>query len=72
MKNVFATSDVRERSPDNTKHGQLNQSVNLSVNFKQVLVACGERVPLQTATVPIQRVDGSENFFAEILLDGHD
>ena len=42
---------MSERSPDNTKHGQLNQPVNLSVKFEQVLVACGESVPLQTATV---------------------
>ena len=61
---------MSERSSDNTKHGQLNQPVNsTSVNFEQVLVACGERVLLQTATVPIQRVDGSEKIFAKVLLD---
>ena len=66
----FVTSEVSERSPDNTKHGQLNQPVNsTSVNFEQVLVACGERVLLQTASVPIQRADGSEKIFAKVLLD---
>ena len=61
VENVFVTSEVSERSPYNTKHGHLNQPVNsTSVNFEQVLAAYGERVLLQTATVPIQRVDGSE------------
>ena len=70
VENVFVTSEVSERSSDNTKHGQLNQPVNsTSVNFEQVLVACGERVLLQTATVPIQRVDRSEKIFAKVLLD---
>ena len=70
MENVFVTSEVSKRSPDNTKHGQLNQPVNfISVNFEQVLVACGERVLLQTATVPIQKADGSEKVFAKVLLD---
>ena len=70
VENVFVTSEVSERSSDNTKHGQLNQPVNsTSVNFEQVLVACGERVLLQTATVPVQRVDGSEKIFAKVLLD---
>ena len=57
MENVFVTPGVSERSPDNTKHGQLNQPVNLSVKFEQALVACGERVLLQSATMFIQRVD---------------
>ena len=53
MGNVFGTSEVSKRSPNNTKHGHINQSVNsTSVNFEQALVACGERVLLQTAIVP--------------------
>ena len=44
VENVFVTSEVGERSPDNTKHVQLNQPVNsTSVNFEHALVTCGEK-----------------------------
>ena len=70
MENVFVTSKVSERSPDNTKHVQLNQPVNsTSVNFEHALLTCGERVILQTATVPIQTADGSTTILAQVLLD---
>lgn len=55
VENVFVTFEVSERSPDNTKHVQLNQPVNsTSVNFEHVLITCGEKELFQTATVPIQ------------------
>ena len=61
---------MSDRSPDNTKHVQLNQPVNsTSVNFEQALVTCGERVLLQTATVPIQATKGSETIMVKVLLD---
>ena len=70
MENVFVTSEVSERSPDNIKHIQLTQPVNsTSVNFEHALVTCGERVLLQTATVPIQTADGSTTILAKVLLD---
>ena len=70
VENVFVTSEVSERSPDNTKHVQLNQPVNsTSVNFEHALVTYGERVLLQTATVPIQTADGSTTILAKVLLD---
>ena len=70
VENVFVTSEVSERSPDNTKHVQLNQPVNsTSVNFEHALVTCGERVIFQTATVPIQTADGSTTILAKVLLD---
>ena len=70
VENVFVTSEVSERSPDNTKHVQLNQPVNsTSVNFEHALVSCGERVLLQTATVPIQTADGSTTVLTKVLLD---
>ena len=88
VEKVLVTSEVSERSPDNTKHVQLgdntklvqsgdntkhvqpNQPVNsTSVNFEQALVTCGERVLLQTATVPIQATKGSETIMVKVLLD---
>ena len=70
VENVFVTSEVSERSPDNTKHVQLNQPVNsTSINFEHALVTCGERVLLQTATVPIQTADRSTAILAKVLLD---
>ena len=61
MEDVFVISEVSDRSPDHTKHGQLNQPVfSASVNCEQVLGAYGERVLLQTATVLLQRADGSD------------
>ena len=44
-------------------------SLCTSVNFEQALVTCGERVLLQTATVPIQTADGSETISFKVLLD---
>ena len=67
VENVFVTSKVSERSSDN-KTWSINQPVNsTSVNFEQVLVACGERVLLQTATMPIQKVNGLERVFAKVF-----
>lgn len=70
MENVVVTSKVSEGSLDNINHVQLSQPVNsTSVSFEQALVTCGERVLLQTATVPIQTADGSKIISAKVLLD---